>query len=439
LYILATWWLHQPCDDKNFWCDRADLNLYGGVDFLDFAYMANCWLVEDTEAPSPAKWAQKPTAVTYPDTNPIPVNLRVYYPNTVDEDVDPIPERGYYITMAAEQSTDNWIGGPMYKFEASRYEKIGNENVKIFETDPNHTSFWMQNFDPNWVTADKDNRVEEDEIIYIAPNSADPNIVPWKWQAIRLTDQTVYEFKIRIRDPRGNEVVSSLEQATAGEDPNPPVPNPAQWEIPPYQNSANTIRMVAVEAVDLENHGVAYSFECLEDSTNPIEVSSGWIVDRQYVTPPVLVVGQTYTFRVQYRDRPGQQFVYKVGGYSPTVAVTIGVVDTEAPTPDPTTLAVVKWYLDGQWYHILTAGVVTDGSGVEYQFYCVDVPGLVAPTWYNALNTAGLYYPDGNPMVPNVIWVPVSGGIANHTYQVRTRDQSINQNTGLWSAEVTSP
>jgi M6 family metalloprotease-like protein len=439
LYILATWWLHQPCDDKNFWCDRADLNLYGGVDFLDFAYMANCWLVEDTEAPSPAKWAQKPTAVTYPDTNPIPVNLRVYYPNTVDEDVDPIPERGYYITMAAEQSTDNWIGGPMYKFEASRYEKIGNENVKIFETDPNHTSFWMQNFDPNWVTADKDNRVEEDEIIYIAPNSADPNIVPWKWQAIRLTDQTVYEFKIRIRDLRGNEVVSSPEQATAGEDPNPPVPNPAQWEIPPYQNSANTIRMVAVEAVDLENHGVAYSFECLEDSTNPIEVSSGWIVDRQYVTPPVLVVGQTYTFRVQYRDRPGQQFVYKVGGYSPTVAVTIGVVDTEAPTPDPTTLAVVKWYLDGQWYHILTAGVVTDGSGVEYQFYCVDVPGLVAPTWYNALNTAGLYYPDGNPMVPNVIWVPVSGGIANHTYQVRTRDQSINQNTGLWSAEVTSP
>ncbi len=440
LYILATWWLHQPCDDNNFWCDRADLNLYGGVDFLDFAYMAGCWLVEDTEAPSPAKWAQKPTAVTYPDTNPIPVNLRVYYPNTVDEDVDPIPERGYYITMAAEQSTDNWIGGPMYKFEASRYEEIEDENVKIFETDPNHTSFWMQNFDPNWVTADKDNRVEEDEIIYIAPNLADPNVAPWKWQAIRLTDQTVYEFKIRIRDPRGNEVVSSLEQATAGEDPNPPVPNPAQWEIPPYQNSANTIRMVAQEATDNENHGVAYWFDCLEDDA----LDSGtelnrWISNRDYTTPPLAVLGQTYTFRVQYRDRPGQQFVYKVGGYSPAVAVTIGVVDTEAPTPDPTTLAVVKWYLDGQWYHILTAGVVTDGSGVEYQFYCVDVPGLVAPTWYNALNTAGLYYPDGNPMVPNVIWVPVSGGIANHTYQVRTRDQSINQNTGQWSAEVTSP
>jgi len=251
-----------------------------------------------------------------------------------------------------------------------------------------------------------------------------PNL-PWLWTDTGL-DLGTHWYRIRVRDPRGLETMTTEPKNVVIT--GTPTPNPAQWEIAPQQNGVGSVRMVAALAMDPEGTSVQYYFNCPEIPT-PTQPVNQWITGRD-ITVTGLVVGQTYTFSVRYPDADGL-----MTGYSPAVAVTIGVEDVDPPTPDPTTLVVEKWYLGGQWYHILTAGEVQDDSGVEYQFNCVDVPGLVAPTWYNALNTAGLYYPDGNPRVPNVIWVPVSGGIANHTYRVRTRDQSINQNTGQWSSE----
>jgi hypothetical protein len=223
-------------------------------------------------------------------------------------------------------------------------------------------------------------------------------------------------------------------------DTEPPMPNPAAWATQPYQNNPNSIRMVAATAVDPEGNGVQYAFYCSE---NPA-LNSGWINNAEYVASG-LILGQTYTFQVKYRDNSMNQ---NETAFSSAVAVTIVEIDMNPPMPNPPILKAQKILSGYQWYHILTAYVVTDPSGVEYQYRCVDVPGLIANgvsvDWVNAGNTLngiypfGLtYYPNSQLKVPNVIWIPVPG-IGNHTYQVRARDQSPNQNAGEWSLAITT-
>ena len=417
LSLFAQWWL-DDCGATNLWCDLADFNRNGGVDFLDFVRMANCWQTEDTEAPSQAKWDMQPTPFVKPDSTTIAeANRQMYYPDTSSTTAI-----GYHNDMSAMESTDNWIGGLFYKFEA--YDKYG-----VLDTNPNHTSYWMQNFDPNLVIRDGNKTVEDNEIIFIAKNATDPNIVPWKWQSIQLVDQHDYVYKIRIRDSRGmaladgsNETVSAPPDplAKAGDDWNPPTPNPATWdgtEGRPRQ-VGTTIVMTATEATDNGEHGVRYYFVCLENSA--LSTPTEGIASRTYTVPgvgqPALENGQTYTFQVKYRDTSDN---HNETGYSVAVSVIFGTGDIDPPIPNPTTL-VALWFYDndsGQWYHNLTAGVVTDASGfVQYKFRCVDLPGLVPDTWYNV----------------NTLSVPV-GGVSDHTYQVQTQD--LYENAGLWSDE----
>jgi hypothetical protein len=215
----------------------------------------------------------------------------------------------------------------------------------------------------------------------------------------------------------------------------PPMPNPAQWATPPYQNGVNSIRMAAAAAVDPEGNGVQYAFICSE---NP-SLSSGWIASNTYVTPASLVIGQTYTFRVKYRDNSINQ----------NETAFSSAVDTEPPMPNPPTItSAVRITILGQAYHVVTASVVMDTSGVEYQFECLTDPVLMANAvhveWINTGNmVSGIYsfndtlFPNMAAKVPNKIWIPVYGTI-NHTYRVRTRDQSPARNTSMWSSPVTT-
>jgi hypothetical protein len=256
-----------------------------------------------------------------------------------------------------------------------------------------------------------------------------------------LTANVEYRYTVKVRDVAGNETQLSEERsATPGVDNMAPTPNPAEWEIVPYQNGVSTIRMVARVATDAEGNGVSYSFICLEDGT----LSSGWIASNEYVTPAVLVPDQTYTFSVRYRDNSVNLNVTEP---SVSVAVTIGTVDAEPPT-QPTITSAVKFTYLGQNYHVVTSSESTDDSGVEYQFECTTAGGLIATAvhvdWINIDNVvAGIYpfgetlYPNGTLKVANKIWIPVFG-VVNHTYRVRARDRSLNMNMTEWSLPVTT-
>ena len=43
LNVLAQHWLNSSCADANQWCSGADINASTGVDFLDYAILANNW------------------------------------------------------------------------------------------------------------------------------------------------------------------------------------------------------------------------------------------------------------------------------------------------------------------------------------------------------------------------------------------------------------
>jgi hypothetical protein len=403
--VVASWWLEGPCKEGgailggNNWCGGADMNFNSYIDSEDLLLFASCWLNRDTEAPTPnpAVWLVEPAGTGMTT-----------------------------VSMEAMQARDKW-GGVEYYFEAIR---IADSQL--------HNSGWRQSFDPSRAG-----------YIY---SLTDPTVRAWIFKDTGLTAGVEYLYTVKARDIAGNETLPSVQRsATPGEDNTAPTPNPALWETVPYQNGASTIRMVAQVAADAEGNGVSYSFICAEDAS----LNSGWIAGNEYVTPAVLVLGQTYTFSVRYRDN---SINLNVTDTSALVAVTIGAVDSDPPTPDPTTLAVTWWQQGSTWYHILVAGEVTDATqityngvvydGVEYQFRCVDLPGLVAGTWYNVTNVFAeayppnsAYYPDLQTLkVPNIIWVYVGSGMTDHTYQVRTRDMSPNQNMSVnWSPEVTSP
>jgi hypothetical protein len=391
LYILAAWWLTETCNSINLYCDGVDMTNSEGVDFLDFIYLANCWQIEDTEKPSQVEWNQEPVS----------------------------GEGELFATMSAVEATDNW-GHVMYKFE----------NV----TDPSHTSPWRQNYDKNLNTGDFD---------YVDMATDDPN-VPWKWVDEGLLAQT-YTYRIYVRDPHGNTTTTLLpKDVSVGLDYNEPRPLKPMWEIAPHVNSVNTIRMVAQVATDPEGNGVLYSFSCAENAG----INSGWIISNEYVTPTTvaLVVGQTYTFRVKYRDDSTNQNESKVS--SDPVAVLFTDQGDFITPETPIITSAVRLIYDGQIYHVVTSSEPADVSGVEYQFECTSDSGVMAGAvhvpWININNMVAGIYPFGDVLFPNStlksankIFIPVTDSI-NRTYRVRVRDRSPNQNTTVWSLPVST-
>jgi subtilisin family serine protease len=99
-------WFDQSCNGDNDWCDGADFNFDGAVDFRDVAYFGSCWLVVDNEppVPDPMQWRITPRSTSSSS-----------------------------IFMGGKIAYDAWGGPVEYYFECS---------------DANHNSTWQD--DPNY-------------------------------------------------------------------------------------------------------------------------------------------------------------------------------------------------------------------------------------------------------------------------------------------------
>ncbi len=398
--VFASWWLEGPCIEGdaivggNNWCGGADLNFNSYIDTEDLMLFVSCWLQQDSESPSPnpAEWALGgEPAVTEDDT----------------------------VLMEAMQAVDKW-GGVEYYFEASTAQGLS------------HNSGWRQSFDP-----------ARPGYVFSA---ADQTVRAWIFEDTGLTDGTEYTYVVRVRDVAGNLTADSRPvSVTPGIDSMKPVPNPAEWKDinQPYQVSNTSLRMEAKQATDAS--GVEYRFVCEEDGN----LSSGW---RQNVAPAEIAtyfatpwlyqvdglrLGDTYTFYTITRDRAD---IPNITEKSVSRAVTMVEIDSTAPTPNPSTWAVppTKQFINGIWYHYMRLTAATDDSGVEYQFRRVDGPGLSETDgqWWNDANVTGIIDPDGSFRLPNELWLNVGVQSLNYSYQGRTRDQSVIQNTGDWSPTV---
>ena len=393
----ASWWLEGSCSEGdaafggNNWCGGADLNFNSRIDADDMMLFVSCWLKADTDAPTPdpAVWLVEPY-VTLTDS----------------------------VYMEAVQAKDQW-GGVEYRFEASTAEGSS------------HDSGWRQSFDP-------------DRAGYIY-DLGDETVRAWIFEDTGLADGVEYTYVVRVRDIAGNETDPSTEvSVTLGIDSNPPSPDPAQWDVEPYQSGLVSIRMQAVQATD--DNGVEYRFVCEEDGG----LSSEWQQNADpgetatYVDTPWvyevdgLTLGETYTFYTVTRDRAD---IPNITDPSVSVAVTIAEVDSEAPTPNPAEHASAPDSQEsgGNWYCIVLATEATDDSGVEYKFVCNESDyssgGDNGPEWRNAdnvgLGTSYEYYPGFSGMVqtPQTYVVLTGSHKPELIWWIYYRDRSVLHNS----------
>jgi hypothetical protein len=246
-----------------------------------------------------------------------------------------------------------------------------------------------------------------------------------------LSDMEMYGFRVKARDPSGNETeFSQWAYASTNEDSDAPSPNPSRWATLdhdgidglPTSTGIDSIRMIAYGSTDASGV-VEYYFTCIDGFINGGD-DSGWQSD-PYYEDDGLELGITYTYTVRARDTWGNEPVESEPG-----SAIPEIIDDIAPTPDPAQWLIlpVKIKVDGVWYHYMSSVEAADDSGVEYYFECLDVSSF-SSGWQSLPGVD----PEGDPIGPNEYWVAVGTEYANYIYRVKARDMSPLQNETVWS------
>ena len=127
-----------------------------------------------------------------------------------------------------------------------------------------------------------------------------------------------------------------------------------------------------------------------------------------------LSASTTYSYQVRTRDQSSNQ---NTGSWSSVQsASTLAAPDTTPPSPNPETWYTLPYGASSTSIS-MTATTASDPSGVLYEFNNTTISGhdsgwVSSATWTDTGLSASTTY----------------------SYQVRTRDQSSNQNTGSWSS-----
>ncbi|HIJ70950.1 MAG TPA: hypothetical protein HPP87_06260, partial [Planctomycetes bacterium] len=202
--------------------------------------------------------------------------------------------------------------------------------------------------------------------------------------------------------------MEAVEDLCGPPDTDPPAPDPATWSSAPAAISPYTIEMTATTATDPS--GVQYCFD--ETTEHSGATDSSWQTSPEY-TDYSLSPSTQYTYKTRSRD---QSVNNNMTAWSDPCSATTDPEDTTAPTPNPATWSSPP-AADNPWQISMTATTATDPSGVEY-FFDETTCGPSHDSFWQA-----------SPSYSDFSLTPET----QYTYQVRTRDQSPNQNTGLWS------
>ena len=326
-------------------CSLCDLFRDGIVNLADYAIFSLYWL---NSGCSEANGWCGGADFTF-DTHVNFSDLSSFYECWLAEDTDaPVPNPSEWetapysspedpnsISMTAKAAFDAWVGVVKYYFECV----TGNDSNSGW--DPNRT--------------------------YIRTN---------------LNRGTVYGYRVKARDERGNETLwSVVGYVIAGEEPppvedhNPPTPNPMTWATTPHATSSTSIAMTATTATD-DTAGVQYYFEDVNS-----DVNSGWWGSPTW-EDTTCEPETTYTYRVKARDT---SFWQNETGWSDPCSATTPAEgnepppDTTPPTPNPS-----RWATGGEpsyyqgyceecsctcYRHTMTAEPATDNSGQPVQYY----------------------------------------------------------------------
>lgn len=307
-----------------------DVNRNGGVDFSDFAILAQSWRREPPAArppdPNPMIWATEPygtgpysmamVAATAISTDGSGVEY--YFENPLDTSIN----SGWLTFAAGEEPrwevselsayTTYWFWvkarnrGDLRETEWSDRASGSTQREDVAAPDPNPMTWETEPYG-----------LASDTIRMVATAASDPSGIEYffectshpeyasQWQDSRVYEITSvpqgrYTFTVRARDKSVRQNTTIASQSGVA-DLEPPTPDPMEWEIEPYEVKLGTdlqygATMTAAQAAD-PHDGVEYFFQCTTESG----FSSGWQTSPEYT---VLVGrrGQNHRFRVKARD-----------------------------------------------------------------------------------------------------------------------------------------
>jgi predicted outer membrane repeat protein len=333
--MFAQQWLNESCSEIDGWCSGVDFTYDSQVDARDLAILADCWMVEDTTAPTPdrAEWETPPYLSGGSATMIAVEALDAWWGDEVEYRFENVYGNGHSSQWQSSRVyTDSGLSSNMeYGYTVTARDPLGNE------TAPSTIRFASG--------ADRKPPTPEPLIDLIAANSSqsitmtatisvDDNLVQYFFDTntpsghdsgwidtpdytdIDLLPATVYCYRVKARD-----LSSGLNETEYSEfvcvstdvpaDSNAPVPNPMAFDpngLPREYDSDGSdatrfdyvIEMMAAAATD-DSGVVEYFFECQEEKL----FNSGWQTDPIYTTGPVGRQGQAYHFRVQARDASG--------------------------------------------------------------------------------------------------------------------------------------
>ncbi len=333
--VFMSRWLDVGCHEGNAWCGGADFTFDTHVGFEDLAFLTDCWLVEDTNAPipNPSEWEIEPFVSS---SSSIIMTAKTAF------DTWGWPVQYYFQCVYGNCHDSGWQDSPTYRdggLTAGKYAY----RVKARDTSPNlnETDFSTiasageQDITPpapapDWET--EPNAISTTEILMVTTTVFDDSGVEYYFEAITagghdsswqnepnytdtgLDPNTEYCYRVKARDksPNQNETVwSPIACATTlvPIETNPPTPNPMQFDpngVPTeIFGGGGTFdyyaTMTAVVATDASG-AVEYFFECVDEAG----FSSGWQAANTYT---VLVgrQGQGLRFRVRARDQYGNE------------------------------------------------------------------------------------------------------------------------------------
>jgi len=340
--VFMSRWLDGGCSNINEWCGGADFTFDRKVGFEDLSFMSKCWLVKDTDppTPNPSQWEQEPNAISL-------TSIGMTAKSAVDAwgwDVQ------YYFERVPDgQPSSGWQKSPTwqdtglttdftYGYRVKASDQLGNE------TDWSEVRYARSKLDitppsiPNWQM--EPNVISISEISMEAAPVFDDSDVEYYfgaltvgghdsgWQDdpnytdIGLTSDTEYCYRVKARDKSPNQNESGWSSRACATtlppiETMPPTPDPMQFDengLPTEIDSGGGfdqyyVTMTAVEATD-ESGGVEYYFLCLEPAelsgVSPNGLSSGWITEPTW-TVRVGRQNQLLRFQVKARDIYGNE------------------------------------------------------------------------------------------------------------------------------------
>ncbi|UCG59514.1 MAG: right-handed parallel beta-helix repeat-containing protein [Phycisphaerales bacterium] len=349
LRVLALRWLDQGCSEDDGWCGGADISFDTSVDLKDLAFLADCWRVEDIEAPTPnpSEWEEEPNMVA---SGTITMTAETAYDAwgwPVEYYFDCVFGNGHDSKwQSSPRYTDSGLSDGRYGYRVRAREARGNcddPSVSCNATEwsvvryagrddltPPQPAPYIESIDPSSSSVvDMLATIAYDESGVEYYFEADPNYPGGNdsgWQIepnytdTDLDPDTVYRYRVKARDMSDNQNETAWSdwfsvRTPVAPDMLAPTPNPMEWADPngaPREFQRGTAfndywaQMLAETATDASG-GVEYYFECID---SPL-YSSGWQVDPYYE----VWVGRPYqkfTFRVRAQDQYGNKTEWSV-------------------------------------------------------------------------------------------------------------------------------